>query len=50
MVVDLLSIAGAYAKHLDEKGMKDIVDQPMDWRCWFGLPWVVRLVMGSKPK
>jgi arsenite methyltransferase len=50
VIVDLLPMAGAYAKHLDELGIKDVVDQPMGWRCWFGLPWVVRLITGSKPK
>jgi SAM-dependent methyltransferase len=50
VIVDLLPMAGAYAKHLGEQGMKDVEDQPMDWRCWFGLPCVVRLLTGSKPK
>ena len=49
LIVDLRPMAGAYAKHLRERGMENVEDQPMDWRCWFGLPWVVRLVMASKP-
>ena len=48
VIVDLLPMAGAYAKHLGGQGMKQVVDRPMDWRCWFGLPWVVRLVSASK--
>ena len=50
VIVDLLPMAGAYAKHLREKGMKAVTDHPMDWRCWFGLPWAVRLVTASKPQ
>ena len=49
VIVDLLPMAGAYARQLREQGMKEVRDQPMDWRCWFGLPWVVRLVTASKP-
>jgi arsenite methyltransferase len=49
VIVDLLPMAGAYAKHLQEKGMIAVNEKPMDWRCWFGLPWVVRLVAASKP-
>ncbi len=49
VIVDLRPMAGAYAKHLHEKGMKDAKDQPMDWRCWFGLPCMARLVTASKP-
>ena len=48
VIVDLLPMAGAYAKHLCGQGMKDVTDRPMDWRCWFGLPCVVRLVTASK--
>ena len=48
MIVDLLPMAGAYATHLRVQGMKDVTDHPMDWRCWFGLPWVVRLVTANK--
>jgi ubiquinone/menaquinone biosynthesis C-methylase UbiE len=50
VVVDLLPMAGPYAKHLQQLGMKEVKDRPMDWRCWFGLPWVVRLATASKPK
>jgi len=48
VIVDLLPMAGTYAKHLQEKGMNEVKDHPMDWRCWFGLPWVVRLVTANK--
>src|SRR5271157_4285487 len=50
VIVDLLPMAGAYAKHLRECGMENVKDQPMDWRCWYGLPWVMRLVTASKPQ
>jgi ubiquinone/menaquinone biosynthesis C-methylase UbiE len=50
VIVDLLPMAGAYAKHLHEQGMKEVKEQPTDWRCWFGLPWVVRLVTANKPQ
>jgi ubiquinone/menaquinone biosynthesis C-methylase UbiE len=50
VVVDLLPMAGAYTKHLQERGMKEVEEHPMDWHCWFGLPWVVRLVKANKPK
>jgi len=50
VIVDLLPMARSYAKHLQEKGMKEVKDQPMDWRFWFGLPWAVRLVKASKPQ
>jgi ubiquinone/menaquinone biosynthesis C-methylase UbiE len=49
VIVDLLPMAGAYAKHLRGQGMIEVKDQPVDWRGWFGLPWVVRLVTASKP-
>ena len=49
VIVDLLPMAGTYAKHLNELGMTEIADHPVDWRCWFGLPWVVRLVTANKP-
>jgi arsenite methyltransferase len=49
VIVDLLPMAGDYARHLSQRGMKALKDQPMDWRCWFGLPWVVRLVTASRP-
>src|SRR5208337_3321418 len=47
VIVDLLPMAGAYAKHLHDQGMTHVEEQPMDWRCWFGLPWGVRLVTAS---
>ena len=25
----------------------DVKEQHLDWRCWFGLPWVVRLVTAT---
>ena len=49
VIVDLLPMAGAYAKHLKDKGMIAVNEKPLDWRCWFGLPWVVRLVTADKP-
>ena len=49
VIVDLLPMVGAYAKHLRERGMKVVKERPMDWRCWFGVPWAVRLVMAEKP-
>ena len=49
VIVDLLPMAGAFTNHLQEKGMSDVRDQPMDWRCWFGLPRAVRLVTANKP-
>ena len=49
MIVDLLPMAGAYPEYLREKGVKQVHEQPLDWRCWFGLPLVVRLITGSKP-
>jgi ubiquinone/menaquinone biosynthesis C-methylase UbiE len=49
VIVDLLPMEGAYAKHLREQGMMDVKEQHLDWRCWFGLPWVVRLVTATKP-
>jgi ubiquinone/menaquinone biosynthesis C-methylase UbiE len=38
VIVDLPPMAGAYAKHLREKGVEEVMDRPLDWRGWFGLP------------
>lgn len=48
IIVDLLPMAGNYRKHLYEKGMINVKEKAMDWRAWFGLPFVVRLITASK--
>ena len=50
VTVDALPMAGASTEHLHEQGMKEVKDQPMDWHCWLGLPWVVRLIQANKPQ
>ena len=38
-----------YAEHLRELGMTDVSQQLLDWRFWYGAPWVMtNLVKASK--
>jgi ubiquinone/menaquinone biosynthesis C-methylase UbiE len=48
VIVDL-SFTKAYAKHLRERGMDEVERRSLDWRCWFGIPWVAGLVTATKP-
>ena len=39
-----------YAEHLHELGMTTVTSHMLDWRFWYGFPWVItRLVTTDKP-
>ena len=39
-----------YAQHLRELGMTNVTHQLLDWRFWYGAPWVMtKLVTATKP-
>lgn len=39
-----------YAEHLRELGMTNVTHRMLDWRFWYGFPWVItRLVTADKP-
>jgi ubiquinone/menaquinone biosynthesis C-methylase UbiE len=49
LAMDLLPMVRVYAKHLKELEIEDVQDRSLDWRCWFGLPGMVRLITAYKP-
>ena len=39
-----------YAEHLRDLGMTTVTHQMLDWRFWYGAPWVMtKLVKATKP-
>jgi arsenite methyltransferase len=49
MIADILRTK-RYAQHLRELGMIDVRHQLLDWRFWYGAPWVMTyLVKANKP-
>lgn len=49
IIADILETQ-RYAKHLRERGMTNVTHHLLDWRFWYGAPWVMtKLVTAVKP-
>jgi arsenite methyltransferase len=49
LIIADIRVTKRYAEHLRELGMTDVSQQLLDWRFWYGAPWVMtKLVKASK--
>jgi arsenite methyltransferase len=49
LIIADIRVTKRYAEHLRELGMTDVSHQLLDWRFWYGAPWVMtNLVKASK--
>lgn len=49
LIIADIRVTKRYAEHLRELGMTDVSHQLLDWRFWYGAPWVMtKLVKASK--
>jgi arsenite methyltransferase len=49
LIITDIRVSRRYAEHLRELGMTDVSLQLLDWRFWYGAPWVMtKLVKASK--
>ncbi|MGI9059655.1 MAG: hypothetical protein ACR2H5_13850 [Ktedonobacteraceae bacterium] len=50
LIIADIRVTKYYAQHLRELGMTDVSHQLLDWRFWYGAPWVMtNLVKATKP-